>query len=289
MSVVFKQTAWPSLRASGPDAARWLDGLVTCAVGAVTPGRGAWGALLSKQGKIQAELQMVQNSDALVLGVSGGDAASVQRILDGYLVMEDAEITASDARFLLAIGHDAELAMRQRDLAPHALPWGGTPVCAAVVSARPLGEWARDVEWVSEQDWESIRIRNGWYRYGVDYSEKDNLHGASLERRVVDWKKGCYLGQEVVCMQDMRGKVKRRLAVTELLAGELPPPGAELQVQATVGSAMQQSVGEIRSAAGRWAIAKLETPFDEPGTELSAAGCRLRVMALQGPSLRDDA
>ncbi len=40
------------LKVSGEDARRFLDGLVTCDMDAVTPERAAYGALLTPQGKI---------------------------------------------------------------------------------------------------------------------------------------------------------------------------------------------------------------------------------------------
>ena len=79
----------------------------------------------------------------------------------------------------------------------------------------------------TDADWEALRIAQAFGRFGVDFGEADNPHEAALDRRAVSWSKGCYLGQEVVCMQDMRGKLKRRLVALALEdSAEAPPVGS---------------------------------------------------------------
>src|SRR5690606_38680361 len=69
---------------------------------------------------------------------------------------------------------------------------------------RQLDDWGRPL---AEEQWDELRVVWGVPDFERDFFPVDKPHEASLERRAVDWKKGCYLGQEVVCMQDMRGKV----------------------------------------------------------------------------------
>src|SRR5690554_775195 len=91
-TVYVARLEWGTLRVTGPDRVAWLNGIVTCDVAEVTRERGVWGLLLSKQGKIEAELQLLAAEDALLIGVSGAAAADVASALDHYLVMEDAEV-----------------------------------------------------------------------------------------------------------------------------------------------------------------------------------------------------
>ena len=49
---------------------------------------------------------------------------------------------------------------------------------------------------------------------------------ARLEREAVSFDKGCYLGQEVVCMLELRGHVKRKLVPVVVEAGQPPAIGA---------------------------------------------------------------
>jgi folate-binding protein YgfZ len=123
----------------------------------------------------------------------------------------------------------------------------------------------------SEDDWLRLRIERQLGAFGVDYGPADNPHEAAIERRAIAWNKGCYLGQEVVFMQDARGKVKRRLA---LIALDGPVPAPSTLVATPEGA----TVGEVTSSAastvlgGAVALARLKAPQFEPGADVRVAG-----------------
>jgi folate-binding protein YgfZ len=127
----------------------------------------------------------------------------------------------------------------------------------------------------SDADWEAFRIQHAFGRFGVDFSENGNPHEAALDRRAVSWSKGCYLGQEVVCMQDMRGKLKRRLVALVVETAELPAAGA---LVTSTASGNTETAGEVTSAAlspltGKAvALARLKAPYFEGKLPLVLAG-----------------
>jgi hypothetical protein len=93
----------------------------------------------------------------------------------------------------------------------------------------------------------------------------------------VSFDKGCYLGQEAVCMQEMRGRVKRRIVVLAI-DGEPPRVGAELR------SAAAGAVGELTSLArgpgdGAIALARVRADHASVGTALIAGDASARVVA----------
>jgi hypothetical protein len=278
---------------TGPDRATWLNGLLTCDVAQATQERSVWGLLLSKQGKIQADLILAEAGDELIVGVRGGDAEQVLSTLDRYLVMEDAEISAvtEPTRWVALLADEGPVEKLARGVISmsrflgqgfwsasfsgggseprasldSALGWVDSSDPAALEEA--LGNWGREL---SETEWETQRLAWGLPVFGVDFSTADNPHEASLERRTVDWQKGCYLGQEVVCMQDMRGKVKRRLMCLHF-DGEAPAiPAAEESLAVLDAAGLE--VGRLTSSAGRLAIASLKTPSYEQGTQLLVEG-----------------
>jgi folate-binding Fe-S cluster repair protein YgfZ len=63
----------------------------------------------------------------------------------------------------------------------------------------------------------------------------------------VDWKKGCYMGQELTARTKYRGLVKRRL-MPITTNGPLPPPGTRITLDG-------RDAGEIRSTQGDVAMA----------------------------------
>ena len=137
---------------------------------------------------------------------------------------------------------------------------------------------------VDEEEWSRLRINAGLPTFDVDFGPDDNPHEAALDRRTVDWTKGCYLGQEVVCMQDMRGKVKRRLA--RLQFEDAAPSGVELSVGEQVTDTAGTEIGRVTSRASApesgqvAAIARLKAPFFEPGSSVLVSERRATVLAL---------
>lgn len=269
--------SWRTLRVDGPDAASWLNGIVTCDVLSARPGQGVWGSLLNKQGKICADLQIVGQADHLYLGLCGGDPQQVLETLDGYLVMEDAEIQASELAWLLCSEplSDAGMSPQGSEVSGRVV-WGGVALHFVVALAGRLDELssATSASRFTADEWNAWQTDAGIPQYGVDYSEGDNPHAASIERRTVDWSKGCYLGQEVVCMQDMRGKVRRRLAALSPVSGTLPKSGD------LVFDDAGKEVGKVTSVGSLRAIARLTSPAFEEGTKLKAGEAHCLVAQL---------
>ena len=66
----------------------------------------------------------------------------------------------------------------------------------------------------------------------------------------IDWKKGCYLGQELTARMKYRGLAKKRLFPARL-KGDAPPFGAPLLLNGV-------EVGEMRSSSGTRALVLLK-------------------------------
>ncbi|HEU5074724.1 MAG TPA: hypothetical protein VFU02_11130, partial [Polyangiaceae bacterium] len=125
---------WGTLRVRGSDGRSWLHGLLTCDVAGVTTERGTWGLLLTKRGKIACDLTIIADADSLWLG-SASDIQSLHELLDGYLVMEDAEIeVATGITWVTLHGDGAIEAARQvSSVATGAVAWSRGEGAALVV------------------------------------------------------------------------------------------------------------------------------------------------------------
>jgi len=273
---------WGTLVVSGPDRCTWLEGLVTCQVGKLGPGQGTWGLTLNRQGKIQSVLWVVAGSQQLWLAFAPGTLDSAESELGRMLVMEDAELTRPASPQHWVGLHGPAAAARARALAEQfegqaaAIDWSGLGGAALVVeqSRVPAVLEACRAELLSEPDWLRLRLERGLPELGTDFDGRDRPHEAALERRAVNWTKGCYLGQEVVCMQDMRGKVKRSLRLLRIDA----PREAELPAGADVLDAARQPIGKLTSSAfspraGAWlALARVELePLAQSGSSSEPA------------------
>lgn len=265
----------------GPDRVAWLNGIATCDVGRVTNEVGAFGLVLTRQGKIVTDLLLVADAGRLLASVKPGQGAAILEYLDRMLVMEDAELeeaTAAHAWFEL---HGPAAAACAREVAGAVAGASGSVDRtglggAALVVPRARREEARalltaqaGVAWASAEDWLRLRLERAVPEIDVDYGADDTPHQARLERSAVAWDKGCYLGQEVVCMLDMRGKVRRRLACVRLEAAVAPPRDAPVCI-----SGRDDVVGQVTSSAVSThlergiAWARVQTAASEPGAAL---------------------
>jgi folate-binding protein YgfZ len=224
--VIRAATSWDTLVVSGPDRGAWLNGLITSDVKALAAGEGSWGLLLNRLGKVQSVLWSVADGERLWLATAPGTLARVHGELERMLIMEDAELERPEGAFAWFALHGPEAAARARALARSAggvsatLDWTGLGGAALVVPRSAAAAVQSDCAslLLDEEAWTALRLERALPEYGVDFGEQDRPHEAGIERRAVDWSKGCYLGQEVVCMQDMRGKVKRSARVLRVAA-----------------------------------------------------------------------
>ena len=259
-----------TLVVSGSERREWLNGIVTAEVRGLEASQGVFSLLLTKQAKIVSELTIAASADELYIGVPASTLQSVKAMLEGLLIMEDAELADRSADFAWLMLHGpralelAEAVHRNGGVAAMApIDWTGLGGAAIAVQR---DERAKLIDALVSNgavrsmpdDWLKLRIERGLPAYGVDYDSHDNPHEASLERRAISWTKGCYLGQEAVYMQDLRGKVKRRIVVLGLEAGEVPEPGTPVeQAGKTVGDVT--SAARSERAAGPLVLARLST------------------------------
>ena len=265
-----------ALRVTGPDRVRWLNGMVSTDVGKVAPGRGLFSLAVGRTGKIMAEFIMLAHGDELVLLVHAALRDAMVTHFAHHLIMDDAEVTALDGvRVVQVVGLGAGAALEGLRVAgvgaAHALVATGAGDdgfflldCAASL----VDEQAHDAPAV-----ESVRLARGLPRFRVDYNETHYPQEALLERSHVAFDKGCYLGQEVVCMLELRGHVKRKLALVALDA----PVAAGSPIESLEGVVVGELFGSAPHPldAGKWlGFALVKVAFAEVDRELRGGGVR---------------
>lgn len=281
-AVVVSDAKRDTLIVTGADRVAWLQGLVTCELQKLAPGDGTWGLVLNRQGKIQSALWVVASETALWLSFAPGTGAAMQHELGRMLIMEDAELAPPAEPHAWLSLHGPEAAARASSWATEAAGLsasidftglGGAALVVPRASERrvlALGEACL----LDAEGWTRLRLERGLPELGVDFDSSDRPHEAALDRRAISWTKGCYLGQEVVCMQDMRGKVKRSLRVFRVQA----PREANLVVGGKI-VAGERELGVGTSAAyseraGAWLVMA--------GVQLDALGADLRHVSGAG-------
>jgi folate-binding protein YgfZ len=130
-------------------------------------------------------------------------------------------------------------------------------------------------------DYEAHRIICGVPRGGVDFAYGDAFpHDADMDLiNGVDFKKGCYVGQEVVSRMAHRGSVRKRI-VPVRLRGPAPAPGSEIR-------AGDIAVGVMGSSARERGLALIRTDRAEEaiaaGQDLVAGASILELLPANMP------
>jgi tRNA-modifying protein YgfZ len=245
------------LSVSGVDRITFLQGLVSNDVTQAAPGRAVWAALLTPQGKWQADFFIFADADRLLLDCEATQAPDIARRL---------------SRFRLR----AQVAVAAETMAVHAA-WDGPPPDAPIIAPDPrlaaagwrLMTQAPLAATASATEYDLHRLALGLPDGSRDMeAEKSTLLEAGFdELSGVSWSKGCYLGQELTARTKYRGLIKRRLLPVS--AGQtLPPPGTPVTRDGAEVGAMRSSDGAIGLALLR--IDAIGGPLLSEGTALAA-------------------
>src|SRR5690606_26959301 len=208
-----------AFRFSGPEAQRLLFDVITARVVA-EPGPALWWALLSPQGKIQAEGLCGWAEGAFWLDVDSGVADAFLKRMRMYKLRAAVEI--EDLRETHAVGWSIEQpneGIVHADARAGGLGW-------RVIAEKAVADWDDD-------DAEHIRARinAGVAELGPDFAADASFpHDSGMDLLGgIDFKKGCYIGQEVVSRMQHRGTARRRPVIVSALA-EGAAAGAPLLV-----------------------------------------------------------
>jgi len=257
------------LRVSGAEARGFLQGLFTCDVERVAPGNPAFGALLTPQGKIIVDFVLTEQGDAFWLDVPAPLAADLLKRLRLYRLR--AQIELSDLSETMGVqalwGEETLPAGAQPD--PRHPGLGARLIAERATLAASPGDCAA---------YEAQRIACGIPQGGADFAYGEAFpHEANMDLiGGVDFKKGCYVGQEVVSRVHHRGTARRRI-LPAAFAAVAPAAGTPVLAGET-------EVGALGSTAGAHALASIRLDRVEDakaaGTPLSAGGIALTLGAL---------
>jgi len=283
-----------TLAVSGQDRLAWVNGLFTCDLLKRQTGYAVYGLAVGRNGRVLSDATILADdgSARLLLSIPATVVAPLREHLEHYLVMEDAAIAERTDGFVAWALHgpraagvvEAARGAGGVGATIDRTGLGGAFVLAPVEHAAPVREaiersvLERNGCVGDDLGWEALRLERAVPRFGPDFDDKTYPQEASLEKAAVSFEKGCYLGQEVVCMLEMRGHVKRRLVSLVLESGE--PPARGVAVTDEAGAA----VGEVTSAApsptlGKAvAFAMLKRAWIEPGKGLLVEGARAEVV-----------
>lgn len=232
----------------GPDAEHFLQNILTVDLDGVASGVAAPGALLSPQGKILFDFLVSRTNDGFRLDCRADIADDFVRRLTLYKLRAKVQISRLDQP-LVAASWGTESSTSQ----PHSGdPDTGITVLRDVRFRESLPVWRLYGEGSAPDDLDGytrLRIQAGIAESGADYQLGDAFpHDVLLDQTGgVGFRKGCYIGQEVVSRMQHRGTARRRVLIASA-AAPLPPAGTEIL-------AGGRPVGSLGTVAGRNGLA----------------------------------
>lgn len=217
---------------TGPDARPFLHNLLTQDVETLTASEVRFSALLTPQGKLLFDLFLHGTHDGVLVECVADRRPALLQRLSMYRLRADVGIAMDETPVFAAWETDA----------------GAPDPRLAGLGRRGIGDIATDA---TEDDWRARQLAFGVpdptadTRQDADYpieADWDLLNG-------IDFRKGCFIGQEIASRMKRRGTIKSRLAP---IVFDGPPPtfGAEILNG-------ELRAGEVRSGVDGLAMALL--------------------------------
>ncbi len=273
------------MRFLGPDAASFLNALVTNDVTSLSPGlvgeagsagqtgEGCYAAWLSPQGRMITDLRLLRDTDAVCAEVPEGMAADLAARFDQLIFAENVQViddtpdtravvvfgaraadavsaaagvSAEDVRSLPTLGHLGDSSIRVIRTDDIALPNFLVWTPASRWEALQHALVAAGSINAPVDFLEALRIESGHPRFGVDLTPDTIPLEAGLLDRAISTTKGCYVGQEVIIRILHRGGGR---VVKQLVRCAAAPGVTAVPVVGTQVFDAGRDVGVVTSAA----------------------------------------
>jgi len=236
------------LRIFGADRRDFLQGLVTNDLRQIDRGL-VYAALLSAQGKYLADFFLVPAPEAILVDVQTTLAAGLLRRLGLYRLRADVTLGETDLAVRRGLGVAPEGAFA--DPRHPALGW------------RAYGPDAGGAPTI---DWGALRVAHIIPESGIELiPDETYILEAGFERlNGVDFRKGCYVGQEVTAR--MKHKTDLRKGLTRVRVTGPAMSGTPILADG-------KEAGTLFTRAGDLALAHLR--FDRAGGPMTAGGAQV--------------
>ena len=239
------------LRLTGTDTHSFLQGLITNDLQRLDDGL-VYAALLTPQGKYLADFFLKRDGEAVLIDVAEDLAEGLVKRLTMYKLRADVTIEDTDLNLQRGTGPAPEGALpdpRHADMGWRA--------------------YSMDPQDDDGTDWDAIRVRHCIPETGIELTPDSYILEAGFEvLNGLDFKKGCYVGQEVTAR--MKHKTELRKGLRRVDISGSAPVGTEILSGG-------KAAGTLFTQSGGQAIAYLR--LDRAGDDMTAGDATLRLPA----------
>ena len=238
------------IRISGKDNRSFLQGLITNDIHKIDHGL-VYAALLSAQGKFQYDFFLFADGEEVMMDIDQEMAAALQKKLMLYRLRADVHFQET----ALGVARGVERA----------------PEGALQDPRHPKMGWrlyGQDLPPEMPFDWQAHRIRLGIPEAHSELTPDSYILEMGFEQmNGVDFKKGCYVGQEIIAR--MKHKTQLRKGLRRVTCAKAVAPHTPILSKG-------KEVGFIGTQSGTEALAYLR--FDRISDEMTAAGVPVTVI-----------
>lgn len=247
------------IRICGPDTRDFLQRVITNDLKLCAPDTLQTGALLTPQGKVICDFLIHGKDDGVVLDIREEAADALVKRLSLYRLRAKADITRDSDAFVVA---GTGLADPRSPQLPQ----------RTIASDKPAADGTtRQAE---------LEISAGIPAFGRDYGEAEvfptdvnlDLYGG------IAWKKGCFIGQEVLSRMKRRGTIRKRTVAVASASADL--------AKGDIVTADDVPLGNITSSTGKNALAILRLDRLEAASETPAVNGE--AVTISPPSISPD-
>ena len=238
------------LRLSGPDTHSFLQGLVTNDVTRINQGL-VYAAMLTPQGKYLADFFLLAEGEDVLLDIAADLADGLSKRLSMYKLRANVEISDSDTQVSRGTGPAPTGALAD----PRHSDMGWRLYSGA------SGD--------DGSDWDAIRVAHCIPETGIELTSDSFILETGFEAlNGVDFRKGCYVGQEVTAR--MKHKTTLRKGLCQVEIDGQAAPGTSITVNGKVA-------GTLFTQSGTRAIAYLR--FDRASGDMQAGEATVRLVS----------
>lgn len=229
------------IRVSGADAESFLQNLITTDLGSLGLCEARPGALLTPQGKILFDFVIWRDGDGFLMEADADQREALSKRLTMYRLRVPVDISVVDPNGV-TVSWAAATADGAKD---------SRFAKAGVTLTRQAGDHIGRAcpDQASGAAYDALRIECGIAVSGADFALSDAFpHDVLMDLNGgLSFRKGCYVGQEVVSRMQHRGTARRRVVIVSAQS-DLPASGTEI-------SAGGKPLGTLGSTAGAKGLA----------------------------------
>ncbi|PDT05430.1 folate-binding protein YgfZ [Rhizobium chutanense] len=241
------------LSVSGAEARSFLQNLITTDIAALGPDEARPGALLTPQGKILFDFMIWQEGDGYAIETDTDQRDGLLKRLTMYKLRAAATLAPrAEQGVTVSWGENADEIENGQGARDSRFAKAG------VTLTRRAGKHGDGAQAL----YDALRIRLGIVTSGSDFALQDAFpHDVLMDfNGGLSFRKGCYVGQEVVSRMQHRGTARRRV-VTVSANTALPGTGTEI-------TAAGKPVGTLGSVEGDHGLAIVR--IDRAGAAMAA-------------------